>query len=71
MTTRRFHHVVFADDFFRSPTNGLQYHVANRRFLRGFFDSALGRLGLPASEVAPMSEGGSCPARPPAGRAPA
>lgn len=58
MTTRRFHHVVFADDFFRSPANGLQYHVANRRFLRGFFDSALGRLGLPASEVAPMSEGG-------------
>jgi hypothetical protein len=58
MTTRRFHHVVFADDFFRSPANGLQYHVANRRFLRGFFDSALGRLGLPVSEVAPMSEGG-------------
>ncbi len=58
MTTRRLHHVVFADDFFRSPANGLQYHVANRRFLRGFFDSALGRLGLPASEVAPMSEGG-------------
>ncbi|WP_240651566.1 MULTISPECIES: hypothetical protein [unclassified Variovorax] len=56
--TRRFHHVVFADDFFRSPSNGLQYHVANRRFLRGFFDSALGRLGLPASEIAPMSEGG-------------
>ncbi|QNK69926.1 hypothetical protein [Variovorax sp. PAMC26660] len=58
MTTRRFHHVIFADDFFRSPANGLQYHVANRRFLRGFFDSALGRLGLPMREVAPLSEGG-------------
>ncbi|HEX7865685.1 MAG TPA: hypothetical protein VF555_12115 [Variovorax sp.] len=56
--TRRFHHVVFADDFFRSPANGLQYHVANRRFLRGFFDSALGRLGLPVGEIAPLSEGG-------------
>jgi len=56
--TRRFHNVVFADDFFRSPANGLQYHVANRRFLRGFFDSALGRLGLPSSEAAPLSEGG-------------
>lgn len=58
MTTRRFNHVIFADDFFRSPANGLQYHVANRRFLRGFFDSALGRLGLPMREVAPLSEGG-------------
>ncbi|MET3178534.1 UNVERIFIED_ORG: hypothetical protein ABIC43_001688 [Variovorax guangxiensis] len=58
MMTRRFHNVVFADDFFRSPANGLQYHVANRRFLRGFFDSALGRLGLSASEAAPLSEGG-------------
>ena len=58
MTTRRFNHVIFADDFFRSAANGLQYHVANRRFLRGFFDSTLGRLGLPVREVAPLSEGG-------------
>ena len=58
MTTRRFRHVVFADDFFRSPVNGLQYHVANRRFLRAFFDAALGRLDLPMGEIAPLSEGG-------------
>jgi hypothetical protein len=58
MTTRRFHHVIFADDFFRSPANGLQYHVANRRFLRAFFDAALGRLELPMREIAPLSEGG-------------
>ncbi|MGJ7571418.1 hypothetical protein ACSFBX_12855 [Variovorax sp. RB2P76] len=58
MITRRFHHVVFADDFFRSPVNGLQYHVANRRFLRAFFDAALGRLDLPMGEIAPLSEGG-------------
>ena len=58
MTTRRFNQVIFADDFFRSPTNGLAYHDANRRFLRGFFDSALGRLGLPVREEAPLSVGG-------------
>ncbi len=58
MTTSRFHHVIFADDFFRSPANGLQYHAANRRFLRGFFDTALGRLGLPVREITPLSEGG-------------
>ena len=58
MTSRRFNHVIFADDFFRSAANGLPYHVANRRFLRGFFDSTLGRLGLPVREVAPLSEGG-------------
>ena len=58
MTTRRFNHIIFADDFFRSAANGLQYHVANRRFLRGFFDSTLGRLGLPVREAAPLSEGG-------------
>ncbi|MFM9924249.1 hypothetical protein VLK31_14745 [Variovorax sp. H27-G14] len=58
MTNRRFHHVIFADDVFRSSVNGLQYHVANRRFLRAFFDTALGRLGLPLSEMAPLSEGG-------------
>lgn len=58
MKTRRFHHVVFADDFFRSAANGLTYHVANRRFLRAFFDTALGRLGLPVQEVAPLSDGG-------------
>jgi len=58
MTTRRFHHVILADDFFRSAANGLTYHVANRRFLRGFFDSVLGRLGLPVREIAPLSDGG-------------
>jgi hypothetical protein len=58
MTTRRFHHVIFADDFFRSAANGLVYHAANRRFLRGFFDSALGRLGLPMRDVVPLSDGG-------------
>jgi len=58
MTTRRFHQVILADDFFRSPANGLQHHAANRRFLRGFFDTALGRLGLPVREIAPLSEGG-------------
>lgn len=58
MTTRRFHHVIFADDFFRSAANGLAYHAADRRFLRGFFDSALGRLGLPMRDVAPLSDGG-------------
>ena len=58
MTTRRFNHVIFADDFFRSAANGLPYHAANRRFLRGFFDSTLGRLGLPVREVAPLEGGG-------------
>jgi hypothetical protein len=58
MTTRRFNHVIFADDFFRSAANGLAYHAANRRFLRGFFESTLGRLGLPMLEIAPLSEGG-------------
>ncbi|MDQ0073762.1 hypothetical protein J2W34_005582 [Variovorax boronicumulans] len=58
MTTRRFNHVIFADDFFRSAANGLPYHAANRRFLRGFFDSALGRLGLPVREMAPLEGGG-------------
>src|SRR6186713_135009 len=58
MTTRRFNHVIFADDFFRSAANGLAYHAANRRFLRGFFDSTLGRLGLPVREVAPLEGGG-------------
>jgi hypothetical protein len=58
MTTRRFNHVIFADDFFRSAANGLAYHAANRRFLRGFFESTLGRLGLPMLEIAPLAEGG-------------
>jgi len=58
MTSRRFNHVIFADDFFRSAANGLPYHAANRRFLRGFFDSTLGRLGLPVREVAPLQGGG-------------
>jgi len=58
MTTRRFNHIIFADDFFRSAANGLPYHVANRRFLRGFFDATLGRLGLPVREAAPLSDGG-------------
>jgi len=58
MTTRRFNHVIFADDFFRSAANGLPYYAANRRFLRGFFDSTLGRLGLPVREMAPLEGGG-------------
>lgn len=58
MTTRRFHHVLFADDFFRSRANGLPYHPANRRFLRAFLDAALGRLALPMREIAPLSDGG-------------
>ena len=86
MTTRRFNHVIFADDFFRSAANGLPYYAANRRFLRGFFDSTLGRLGLPVREMAPLEGGGRngvarllawlglpaapAPGRPPAGRAP-
>jgi hypothetical protein len=58
MTTRRFNQVILADDVFRSAANGLTYHDANRRFLRGFFESVLGRLGLPLREEAPLSAGG-------------
>ncbi len=59
MPARRFHQVLFVDDFFRSPDNGLHYFPANRRFLQGFFGSALGRLGLPMREIAPRSHGGT------------
>ena len=59
MPARRFHQVIFADDLFRSPANGLNHFPANRRFLKGFFGSALGRLGLPMREIAPRSHGGA------------
>jgi hypothetical protein len=58
MPTLRFSHVLLVDDFFRSAANGLESYVTNRRFLRGFFETALRRLGLPLREEAALSEGG-------------
>ncbi|QNK75155.1 hypothetical protein H7F36_08140 [Variovorax sp. PAMC28562] len=59
MTPLRFDHVVFADDFFRSAVNGLAYHDANRKFLRGLFETSLQRLGITARDEAAVSHGGA------------
>lgn len=59
MTPLRFDHVVFADDFFRSSVNGLAYHDANRKFLRGLFETSLHRLGIAARDEAAVSDGGA------------
>ncbi|CAN5894231.1 hypothetical protein BH11PSE13_BH11PSE13_35230 [soil metagenome] len=59
MTPLRFDHAVFADDFFRSAVNGLAYHHANRKFLRGLFETSLHRLGIAARDEAAVSDGGA------------
>lgn len=59
MTPLRFDHVVFADDFFRSTVNGLAYYDANRKFLRGLFETSLHRLGITVRDEAAVSDGGA------------
>lgn len=54
----RYRQVIFMDDFFRSADNGLIAHPANRRFLRGLFESAASRLGMACSEEFASSDGG-------------
>lgn len=55
----RFHQIVFMDDFFRSPDNGLPSHSLNRQFLRKLFESAATRLGVRCRDEFASSDGGT------------
>jgi len=55
----RFDELVFMDDFFRSPVNGLEAQTPNRRFLLRTMGMAAGRLGIPCREVCAATDGGA------------
>jgi len=58
--------VVFADDFFRLPENGIpiaSLSSDNRKFLRAFFGVAISRLGWRVREICAQSQGGTIPVR--------
>jgi hypothetical protein len=59
MASPRFDTAIFTDDFLRSDANGLHCHDANRKFLRGLFDTSLQRLGLAAHDAAARTSGGA------------
>jgi len=53
--------VVFVDDFFRVPENGLPAFSENRKFLRAFFGAAALRANWRVREVCAQSQGGAIP----------